>query len=336
MTGMSARTEVVEIKRGPSQDDSQQMQLVQALSSLGEVSELTTHTDVSAVLQNIKNAKKRLQETSNTLKDRRDKHANKSWYNIISDTETPIRDAQYEMTAAMTELGKQSTELLLFNTAISKVICDMQGVLLQQQGVLDEQTQGLEKQNEAILANTEKLTALYAERTEDVGKQDAFAAQVTQVMAALDASQEDAHRRLIDCLTRFNTLAERLDASDSRSTDMATGIAALADEVQSSEARLMGRLDNSDALLVRRAQELGQEFESRCTALADVAVDRERAVVEQLRKETSSSIEAVTAQLAQLQSKARSQGRLVIGLTIGVCVSTLVALASLASLLLHA
>jgi hypothetical protein len=226
------------------------------------------------------------------------------------------------MTAAMSELGNQSTKLLIFNTVISKVICDMQGLLLQQQGMLDEQTQGLKKQNEAVFANTEKLKELYAERIEEVGKQDAFAAQVTQVMAALDASQEDSHRRLTESLARFDVFAERLNASDARSADMATGMATLAEQVRLSEARLM--------------QELRQELESRITSLAQVAVDRERTVIDQLRQEAAGRNEAVAAKLGQLQAKTRSQGRLVIGLTVGMCVSISVAVAALTSHLLHA
>lgn len=254
---MNAKMELSEGKEMLLQADSQQMQLVQALSSLGERPDLMIGTDVSKVLQGINKAQEQLKNASSELKARLTEHANKAWYNIIDDTESRLRDAELNNTRAITELSSRSTELLLFNTAISKVICDMQGVLLQQQGTLDQQTQGLEKQNEAVLANTEVLKELYARRTEEESRQDAFASQVTQVMVALDKSQEEAHAHVTRQLQKLEHEFESRIAAQAKvqadrertmteqmRQDAATRIEAVAMQLADSQmkARAMGRL----------------------------------------------------------------------------------------------
>jgi hypothetical protein len=263
---MNARVNPIEFQEASAQGGGQQMQLVRALSSLGDLPELSEHTDMLNVLAEIKKAQTSLESTSSALKERRAKHADKSWWSILDDSETRVRDAQLDMSAAMSELNGQSTKLLLFNTAISKVICDMQGLLLGQQGELDLQTGEIARQNESLLANDLELKKLYSSRDEGARAQDAFAARVTQILVTIDGSQEDVHRRLTDGLVSLGSL---------------------------------------------------------------------RSDVEQMRQETSKSAQAFGSQLAQLQAKARLQGRLVLGTAFSLVASTAIAIAALVQHLAH-
>jgi hypothetical protein len=84
---------------------------------------------------------------------------NQSWYkkaahlvtyNLFGDIDSEIKDEKLRLTQNIAELAKRSVDLLLVNTALSKVVCAQQKTLLEQQFKLEETANLMKSENISI------------------------------------------------------------------------------------------------------------------------------------------------------------------------------------------
>src|SRR5690606_9176297 len=109
-----------------------------------------------------------------------------NWWNDRNDA---VQDAQIDLNRSIGTLTEKTSQLLIVNTAISKVLHDQQGILLQQQDQLQQQASTLQEQNNQILDQQKAL-----ER-----QQQEINAANKGLMEAKGISQEQA-QKLVGCV----------------------------------------------------------------------------------------------------------------------------------------
>jgi hypothetical protein len=75
----------------------------------------------------------------------------KKYLNWLYDRDDKVQDAQLDLNKSIGRLTQTSSQLLIVNTAISKVLNDQQHILLEQQTMLKSQADTLGEQNNQIL-----------------------------------------------------------------------------------------------------------------------------------------------------------------------------------------
>src|SRR5690606_2976265 len=119
------------------------------------------------------------------------------------DREDAVQDGQLELSKAIGELTQKSSQLLIVNTAISKVLSDQQGILLQQQQMLKSQAEALQAQNDKIY---EQQKALEQQQKE-------INAANKGLMEAKGLTQEQA-QKLVGCVVRVTDAEAKMEASN--------------------------------------------------------------------------------------------------------------------------
>ncbi len=182
----------------------QEQQIVQAFSSIDIPEKIFRESKVKELIQEINT------ESNNTgiknrhlerlRKEKSDNGFVSNWWNGQDDR---IQEAQLELSTTIGKLTQKSTQLLVVNTAISKVLSDQQNLLLQQQAMLKEQADKLEKQNQQILDQQIQLGQ----------QQEAINAANQGLMEAKGLTQQQA-QKLIGCVERVTEAEERMDAAN--------------------------------------------------------------------------------------------------------------------------
>lgn len=130
----------------------QELQIVEAFSSVDVPAEVLRASNIRELIQGmtaeqdaVKSTAKRLEELRQEQKD--GTFLGNWWHN----RDDKVQDAQLDLNKSIGRLTQKSSQLLIVNTAISKILNDQQGVLLTQQKVLESQTKELAEQNDKIL-----------------------------------------------------------------------------------------------------------------------------------------------------------------------------------------
>lgn len=139
----------------------QELQIVQALSSVDVPETILKSSNIQALIDEIGSSKSTVGSNANKL-ERLRKEKKDSWLsiNLFDGLDDDIQDAQIDLSKSIGNLTKHSSDLLIVNTAISKVLIDQQQILLQQQGLLEQQASGLAEQNQKILDQQKLLEQL--------------------------------------------------------------------------------------------------------------------------------------------------------------------------------
>lgn len=170
----------------------QELQVVKAFSSLTIPEDVIRNSDIKGIVNDILSANQSVGSNTDRLDRLRREKANNSrisnWWNDRSDK---IDEAQLDLNKSIGRLTQKSSQLLVVNTAISKVLSDQQGILLKQQRLLEEQTKQLKEQNQQILKQQRTL--------EDQQKDICKANQ--GLLEAKGLTQEQA-KKLVGCVKR--------------------------------------------------------------------------------------------------------------------------------------
>ena len=123
--------------------------------------------------------------------------------NLWHGRDDKVKDAQLDLNQAMGRLTHRSSQLLVVNTAISKVLSGQQEVLLKQQALLAEQALELKRLNERIFEQQHE----FAEQQEESN------AANQKLLDATYYTQNQAER-LVDCITRVREAERKIGAAN--------------------------------------------------------------------------------------------------------------------------
>ncbi|WP_110649539.1 hypothetical protein [Salinicola peritrichatus] len=182
----------------------QEQQIVQAFSSINIPNRIFRESKVKELIHDIntesKNTQSKNQRLKRLRKEKSDGNFVSNWWNGQDDK---IQEAQLDLSATIGKLTQKSSQLLVVNTAISKVLSDQQNLLLQQQAMLKQQADKLESQNQQILDQQIQLGQ----------QQEAINAANKGLMEAKGLTQEQA-LQLVGCVKRVTEAEERMDAAN--------------------------------------------------------------------------------------------------------------------------
>ncbi|WGV19913.1 hypothetical protein QIY50_21785 [Pseudomonas putida] len=137
-----------------------EIQIVTALSQADLSESVIGGSCVKQLITAVVDAQNQAKSANDALQRAR---SEKSSQNILSNwwnnTEDKIKDAQLTLSTEIANLNRHSSQLLIFNTAVSKVLCDQQDILLSQQQRLEAQAAQLRAQNVQILEQQEQLAS---------------------------------------------------------------------------------------------------------------------------------------------------------------------------------
>ncbi len=266
-----------------------EIQIVNALSSADLPENLIGESCVKELISAVVGAQKEASSAADRLHWARMAKANSNaisnWWNNSEDV---VKDAQLKLTTTVANLNRHSSQLLIFNTAISKVLCDQQEVLLRQQKILEEQAEQLKQQNLDILSQQKTLEV----QQEEIRKAN------QGLMEAKGVTAEQA-RNLVGCVQRVEATEERIsEVNRQLLVAIEQHLQQVRDELSTSQASAVNALEARDKQLLQfiqdqqqklatqasRQQGLGerlQQLEGSLSQLIEAAVNRQMAAVSQ-------------------------------------------------------
>ncbi len=258
-----------------SQSKSQELIIVKAISEMVIPDDIFENSQFKEVITNYKDSQDKV--NSNLEKQRTTRKAveDGSFFgNLIKGRNSALKDAQLDLNYSLGELTKQSSELILFNTAISKVLVSQQNILHSQQDVLQKQASEIEIQNTKI--NDSQIKIGEAQKRIE----EAHAG----LLKALKISDHQAIK-LIDCADRLELAEQKMELSNR-------------DLERSVEARIFA--------CDRRSESIKSEVdEALCSYRKEAAVR-----FEAFSAEHNSAIEGLTGQFSNFELKIHTESEI--------------------------
>lgn len=246
----------------------QELIIVNAISQMVIPTDVFEKSEFKQIINDFKSAQENLKKNLDSVESKRENIRDGNFIgNWLNNREEALRDAQLNLNKSIGLLTKQSSELILFNTAISKVLVSQQKVLHEQQELLQKQSVELASQNKCIQKQQVDL-AEQQERLLEVNK---------GLLEAKGITREHAEK-LIGCVKRVETAEYKMERSNEELERSVVGrIIACEERTESFKADL-------DELFYNYRQELAVRFEA-------------------LSKEYNSAIEGLRIQLANFELK---------------------------------
>lgn len=167
--------------------------------------------------------------------------------NYWHDRNDGIQEAQLDLNTSIGNLTQKSSQLLIVNTAISKVLSNQQQILLQQQNLLEQQTNELKNQNLKILDQQKELEQ----------QQKEINAANQGLLEAKGLTQEQA-QQLVGCVVRVTDAEMRIDLANQE----------LLNTVEQRYANLEHSLTDQLSVYVEETKTKLDHFSSNCSELS--------------------------------------------------------------------
>ncbi|MEX3929926.1 hypothetical protein AB4Y36_39025 [Paraburkholderia sp. BR10936] len=258
-------------------DSARELQVVQAFSALTIPEQIVRDSNIRELIDGMITETNSVNDVNGRLKRLRQEKADGNFVsNLWNDRDEKVKAAQLDLNQAMGRLTQRSSQLLVVNTAISKVLSDQQIVLLKQQELLAEQARELKRQNEKIL----EQQTLLAEQQEGLN------AANQGLLEAKGVTQEQA-MKLVGCVTRVTEAESKIGAANEAL------LSALKNEIQGVVAQCDERVGG--ALVELRSSQ--QDFERRQAENADTWSTRVRDALGELTRTSEAFRSDVTARL---------------------------------------
>ncbi|MGZ9738333.1 hypothetical protein ACXX83_07825 [Pseudomonas sp. GNP012] len=228
-----------------------EIQIVTALSQADLSESVIGGSCVKDLITAVVDAQHQAKSANDALQKAR---SEKSTQNVLSNwwnnTEDKIKDAQLSLTTEISNLNRHSSQLLIFNTAVSKVLCDQQDVLLSQQQRLEAQAMQLRAQNTQILDQQQQLAAQQGEiRAANQGLLEAKGLSATQA------------RDLIGCVRRVEAAEARIvQINEEVLVEIGQQLNQVRKDVYDSLSTAVSTLEARDKQLLRIAQDQQQKL----------------------------------------------------------------------------
>jgi hypothetical protein len=185
-------------------DRTQELQIVQAFSSLEVPERIIRESNIKELLHGLNADQQKVQSDAERLsrlrQEKKDGNFVGNWFHGRGDK---IQEAQLDLNATIGQLTQKSSQLLVVNTAISKVLSDQQNILLQQQNLLKQQADALAAQNQRILDQQVQLAE----------QQEAIKAANQGLLEAKGLTQEQA-QQLVGCVKLVREAEQRIDGAN--------------------------------------------------------------------------------------------------------------------------
>ena len=182
----------------------QELQIIQAFSSADVPERIMRESNIKELIESMIAGQDSVQSKTRDLErlrqEKKEGNLIGNWWNDRGDK---VEDAQIDLNKSIGHLTQKSSQLLIVNTAISKVLNDQQRILLEQQHTLTRQTDTLEEQNHKILAQQKLLE-----------KQQWDINQANQgLMETRGLTQEQA-QQLVGCVKLVKEAESRIGAAN--------------------------------------------------------------------------------------------------------------------------
>lgn len=182
----------------------QELQIVQAFSSVDVPEKIIRESNIKDLIRGMTAEQDSVQSDAQRLErlrqEKKDGNFIGNWWN---DRDDKVQEAQIDLNKSIGRLTQKSSQLLIVNTAISKVLSDQQRILLEQQNILKRQTDTLEEQNRKILEQQKLLE----KQQQDINKAN------QGLMEAKGITQEQAHK-LVGCVVRVTEAEKKIDVAN--------------------------------------------------------------------------------------------------------------------------
>lgn len=182
----------------------QELIIVNAISEITIPNDAFENSEFKEIISNYKEAQKKVSTSLNDVETarKRVKEGNflGNWWHKRKDN---LQDAQLDLNKSVGLLTKQSSDLILFNTAISKVLVSQQNVLHEQQKLLSEQASELDAQNKSIEEHQIKLSR----QQEEIIKAN------NGLLEAKGLTRDQAEK-LVGCVKRVEAAEQKMELSN--------------------------------------------------------------------------------------------------------------------------
>lgn len=282
-----------------------EIQIVTALSQADLPESVIGSSCVKQLITAVVGAQNQAKSANDALqKARSEKDSQNVLSNWWNNSEDKIKDAQLTLTTEISNLNRHSSQLLIFNTAVSKVLCDQQDILLTQQQRLEAQATQLRAQNTQILKQQEQLAAQQEEiRAANQGLLEAKGLTATQA------------RDLIGCVRRVEATEARIaQVNQEVLAEIGQQLEQVHKDVADSLSTAVSTLEARDKQLLRIAQDQQQKLTSHSEAIDRKLNSFNQALPGQLETSISThlepSLEILRAMERRIKQQSAEQARL--------------------------
>lgn len=224
----------------------QELQIIQAFSSLDVPERIIRDSNIKELLNGMLAEQDAIQSDARRLErlrqEKKDGNFLGNWWN---DRDDKVQDAQIDLNKSIGRLTQKSSQLLIVNTAISKVLNDQQRILLEQQKILKQQADTLADQNSKILEQQNLLE----KQQQDINKAN------QGLMEAKGITQEQA-QQLVGCVKLVKEAESRISA------DNQSLMSRVEQKLHDSVEQCLGRMNNGFAEQTQRHAALEQQLTS--------------------------------------------------------------------------
>lgn len=254
-----------------------ELQVVQAFSAITIPEQIVRESNIRGLIDGMMAETKAVKDESSRLERLRKEMKDGNFVsNLWNDRDEKVKAAQLDLNQAMGRLTQRSSQLLVVNTAISKVLSDQQHILLAQQDMLAKQAHELKRQNEQILEQQGQLAE----------QQEGLKAANQGLLEAKGVTQEQAIK-LVGCVTRVTEAESKIETTNEALRS------ALKKEMQAVVAQCDERIGG--ALVELRSSQ--QDFERRQDETTHTWSIRVRDALEQLASNSEAFRSDVTAEM---------------------------------------
>lgn len=215
-----------------------ELQIIQAFSTVIIPERILRENNVKELIRSMVDEQDNVQNNARNLENARQEKKDGNFFgNIANGRADKVQEAQLNLSKSIGQLTQKSSQLLVVNTAISKVLSDQQNILLTQQDLLKQQAIKLEAQNKEILAQQLKQSE----------QQKAINMANEGLLTAKGVTQEQA-QKLVGCVVRVTQAEQKIDAANTEvlaavEYRLDTALAKYADSVANLDGKVAGQLD---------------------------------------------------------------------------------------------
>lgn len=280
----------------------QELIIVNAISEITIPNDAFENSEFKEIISNYKEAQKKVSTSLNDVETarKRVKEGNflGNWWHKRKDN---LQDAQLDLNKSVGLLTKQSSDLILFNTAISKVLVSQQNVLHEQQKLLSEQASELDAQNKSIEEHQIKLSR----QQEEIIKAN------NGLLEAKGLTRDQAEK-LVGCVKRVEAAEQKMELSNQElEHSLSTRIVACERRAESYKAELDKGLYNYRQETALRLEKLNTEHNTATEGLRSQYSNLElkiNAESESSKLALASAVEGFNQRIDELRNEQASTG----------------------------
>ncbi|AIJ09096.1 MULTISPECIES: hypothetical protein [Edwardsiella] len=268
--------------------NSQELSIIEAFSSATIPERIIRESNIKELINAMTAERGEVQSHTRQLDAlrRQQKNGNflSNWWNDLDDK---VQEAQLDLNKSIGRLTEKSSQLLIVNTAISKVLSDQQRILLRQQNLLKQQTDSLEQQNQRILDQQ----ILLEQQQREINKAN------QGLMEAKGLTQKQA-QQLVGCVKQVREAESRISAtSDALQLEVERRLHDAAEQY-------LAQLDSA----ITEQQRRSDAFERRATASAAESAQRLQDTLGNVLAEATQNHQEIQQQIVALTATQLRQG----------------------------